>query len=45
MWGVALLVRLLVGLGLVHLLAVGGDEDVLTVVVDDGALEVGQVVV
>ena len=45
MLGVALLERLLIGLGLVHLLAVGADEDVLTAVVCVGALDVGQVVI
>ena len=40
-----LLERLLVGLGLVHLLAVGADEDVRAAVVRVGALDVGQVVI
>ena len=45
MWGVTLLERRLIGLGLVHLLAVGADEDVLAAVVGVGALDVGQVVI
>jgi hypothetical protein len=43
-WLRGTVVCLLVGLGLVHLLEVGGDEGVLTVVVEDGALEVVEVV-
>ena len=45
MWGVTLLERRLIGLGLVHLLAVGADEDVLAAVVGVGALDVGQIVI
>ena len=44
-WGVMMIERLLIGLGLVHLLAVGADEDVLAAVVGVGALDVGQVVI
>ena len=44
-WGVTLIERLRIGLGLVHLLAVGADEDVLAAVVGVGALDVGQVVI
>jgi hypothetical protein len=36
--------RLCIELGLGHLIAVGVDEDVLTVVVRDGALDGGKVV-
>ena len=45
MWGVTLLERRLIFLGLVHLLAMGADEDVLAAVVGVGALDVGQVVI
>ena len=40
----ALILRLCIELGLEHLIAVGVDEDVLTVVVRDGALDGGKVV-